>query len=55
MNNKRPKPSAVFKTETRKRVYDRIYSSAVPGPGAYIKDKVQQKIKSKIKSNKNEK
>lgn len=32
----------MFKNETRKRFEDRLYSSTNPGPGAYIKDELNE-------------
>ena len=41
----KPRPSAVFKNETRKRFEDRLYSSTNPGPGAYLKQDLAAKTK----------
>lgn len=43
------RPSANFKNETRKKVYERLDRSIVPGPGAYLKDKPKDKSKAKKK------
>ena len=47
--NKKEKPSAIFKNETRKRVYERLDASTVPGPGTYLKEKPKEKKEKKGK------